>query len=151
MHLFLTCMLRVRISPGCLCSASLKEPLRSVHKLVPRVFAQCTHQFLTHMLSAGISSWCICSAYASVSDAHAQFMHQFLLHMLRVYKMNIWKMVTDAHAEHAHKELMHMVRACISSWPVCSVCRSMPVRNSIFSIISKVLKIAKQIKNCWWH
>ncbi len=70
-HQFLTCMLRVRISSWPVCSgyASVHDAyaqhvlrgLRSVHALVPDVYAQCTNQFLTRMLSVCISSYRACS------------------------------------------------------------------------------------------
>ncbi len=60
-------MLSMHISSWCVCSGYASVPdayaqhvlkgLRSVHVLVPDVYAQCTHQFLTCMLSARISSW----------------------------------------------------------------------------------------------
>ncbi len=81
MHKNLMLMLRVCISsypnagyvsvPDAYAQHILKG-LRSVHALVPKTYAQCTHQFLTHLLSVRVSSWWACSVHTSVPYAHAE-------------------------------------------------------------------------------
>ncbi len=119
-------MLSIRISSWPVCSGYASVPgayaqhflkgMRSVHALVPDVYAQCTHQFLTSMLSMRISSWRACSVHASVPDAYAQCTPQFLTRMLRVYKMNIWKI----------GKLMRMLSMRVRNWCICSGCASVP-------------------------
>ncbi len=151
----------------CICSdGSVPDPYaQQTHKFMMCILllsmfwrdcALCTHQYLTRMLSTRNSSWHVCSAYASVPDAHAQCMQQSLTRMLRVHRMNIWKVgklmrmlsmrlsiwcvwcasVPDAHAQGAHQFLSRMLAQC----------RSMPVRNSKFSVIFEVPKTAKTLK-----
>jgi hypothetical protein len=79
--------------------------LRSVHALVPDVYAQCMHQFLMRMLSVRISSKHACSVHASVPYAHA----------VGIQDEHLKNGITDAHAEHGRKELMRLVKVCISS------------------------------------
>ncbi len=103
----------------------------SVHASVPDPYAQGMHQFLMRMLSmfegtalcARISTWCVCSVQATVPDSYALCMHQFLTCTLSVSG------VPDPYAQRAPKG------------------QSMRVRNSIFLIIFKVHKTAKNLKN----
>ncbi len=165
MHQFLTRMPSECISSWPVCSGCASVPdayaqhflkgMRSVHALVPDKYAQCTHQFLTRMLSVRISSWRACSVHASIPYAHAE----------GIQNEHLKNRKTDAHAKHARKELMRMLRVRISSWHACSGCasvpdpyaqrahkgRSMRVRNSIFSIIFKVPKTSKILKNRQRH
>jgi hypothetical protein len=153
-------MLSIRISSWPVCSGYASVPgayaqhflkgMRSVHALVPDVYAQCTHQFLTRMLSARISSWRACSVHASIPYAHAE----------GIQNEHLKNTKTDAHAEHVRQELMRMLSVRISSWRARSWCasvpdpyaqrahkgRSMRVRNSIFLIILKYLKHQKFLK-----
>ncbi len=161
-HQFLTRMFSERISSWMVCSGCASVPdvygqhflkgMHYVHAFVPDAYAQCTHQFLTRMLSERISSWRACSVHASsILYAYAEGIQNEYLKNEK----------TDAHAEHAHKELMCMLRVRISSLRARSGCASVPdlyaqrahkgwsmrVRNSIFSIIFKLPKTSKILKN----
>ncbi len=59
MHKFLTCMLRVCISPWCICSACFEGTV----------------------LSARISSWCVCSVHASVLT------RMLMVYKMNIWKM----------------------------------------------------------------
>ncbi len=98
--------------------------IRSVHAPVSDLYAQGTYHFLMRMHSR---LWRrLCSVHALVPDAYAQCTHQFLTCMLSA-RISSWR-----------------ARVRVSSWPICAhKSRSMRVRNSIFSIILNVPKIAK--------
>jgi hypothetical protein len=104
---------------------------------VPDAYAQCTHQLLTRTHNARISSWRAHSLHASVPYSCAQRAHKdrrmrvrkstflnYLFYLFLKRPFQIWNFYT--YAEHTRKKLMHMHRVRISSWPVCSVCASVP-------------------------
>jgi hypothetical protein len=122
------------------------------HHLISDAHAEHAHQVLTRMLSARISSWPVCSGYASVPDAYAK-------HVLKGLR-SVHTLVPDAYAQCTHQFLTRMLSARISSWHACSACawvpdpysqpvhksRSMRVSSSKFSIIFKVPKTKKILK-----
>ena len=150
-HQFLTRMLRVHIGSWCLCSAFFEGNalcacintwrVCSVHAPVPNLYAQHMHK---RMLNAHISSWRACSVQASFPYTHAEGIQN------KHFKIG---------------KLMRMLRLRLRNWCVCSRCASVPdlyaqrahkgwsmrVRNSIFSIILKVPKASKVLKNCYWN
>ncbi len=144
---------------------------RAKPHLVSDAHAENTGKELMRMLSRRIRTWCVCSACAPVPYAYAQHAHQFLTRMLSMvcrdlyneWPLEKWK--TDEYAEHTHQFLARMLSLRTSSLRVCSACapvpdacaqythkgRSIRVRKSNFSIIFKVPKKFKILKNHYWR
>jgi hypothetical protein len=109
--------------------------VRSVHASVPDPYAQGTHQswcvfsacFEGTALCHALVPWRICSVHAPVPDSYAQ------RSISSWHASSACARVPDPYAQRAHKG------------------RSMRVRNSVFSIIFKVPKTAKILKNRYGH
>ncbi len=124
------------------------------HPLISDAHAECTLQFLTCTLSTRISSWPVCSWYASIPDAYAQHVLQGLRSQRAICICSLHTPAPDSYTQRTHQFLTRTLRCAWVPDPYAQRAhkgRIMRVRNSNLSVIFKVPKTAKILKNPYWH